>query len=132
MQKTEHVQFLRMLDARLLELGAEKFVYSKGFEGRAGAVPEVPGYRFQTTYGPVVLHPEIPWPLNKGDRLRYSATVFGRFEGSGPYPPAANPYSGKWNFCLGPCSVAQLPDCIGHISARVSALLPGDGPRTAI
>jgi hypothetical protein len=113
-----------MLDAKLLELGAEKFVYRAASHSGESDIPELPGYRFQTTHGPLVLHPDIPWSLNKGDRLLHTVTVFGRFEGDGPFPEPANQFSGKRNFHFGSRTADELPDCIEMIANAVRRNLP--------
>lgn len=130
MKKSEHAQFLKLLDECLVgELGAEKIVSREA--SKACRAPQLFSYKFNTTYGALMLTPDVPWPL-AGERVRYDCTVYGRF--AGPiFPADANQHSGKWNFHFGPRNANELDSVVTDVAQRVSRILvPTVGKRDNI
>lgn len=124
MKKADHLKFLELFDKAALLFGAEKFIYREATP--TCTAPQLDGYRFQTIYGELVLHPDKPWriePSHRG-RLKYTVDVFGRFKGDGPYPESANKFSGKWNFHYGAVDEHQLEYCVDNIMFQVRNILP--------
>lgn len=77
----------------------------------------------QTVHGPYELTVHNPELSDS-----YTFAVFGRFQGDGPYPAAANQHSGKLNFhLLGPetkITRADIDDFVGRMKGRLEAMLP--------
>lgn len=118
MNKHEHALWLKLLDEALLALGASKQVEPPRFERHVA----VPHYTVTTKAGPLAVHPDVPWRLNKGERLRYDCTVFGRFEDL----EAGQKLTGhwKWNAHYGPRVDFELPEVVQNYTQRLFALLP--------
>lgn len=120
MKKSEHAQFLKLLDECLVgELGAEKIVSRPA--STTGHAPQLFSYTLHTSYGLLTLTPDVPWPLGR-ERVCYDCTVYGRFAGS-TFPPDANQHSGKWNFHCGPRDAGELDSIVTEIAQRVSRIL---------
>lgn len=139
MKKSDHAQFLKLLDTCLVsELGAEKVVSREA--SKTCRAPQLFSYHLQTIYGLLVLTPDVPWSLTGKRVKRYDCTVFGKFPGegtfphtytpylgrfpqSGPHPIGANSYNGKWNFHFGPREADELEVIVSRIAREVSSLL---------
>ncbi len=121
MKKAEHIAWLAQLDAELLAIGAEPFTYreAKTYADGSGSCVFLPGYRFQTRFGPLELHPDIP----SSPRLNFDCTVYGRFTGDNwPGKGVCQP-NPKWNFHLDPRSGSETLECATHVADRVIKLL---------
>lgn len=115
--KATHAAFITALDAALLGMGAEKYVYAKAESFR----PEVPGYRFETRHGTLELHPDMPWKPDKG-RAVYDITVFGRFPDAERAARSLGRW--KWNHHFGFCFPHEVEGCVTHLAQRLSLMLP--------
>lgn len=115
--KATHAAFITALDAALLGMGAEKYTHCE-----AGRKIPVPGYRFNTVHGILELHPDIPWQINKGQRLDYNITVYGRFPDAERAAKSLGRW--KWNHHFGFCFPHEVEGRVTYLAQRLSVMLP--------
>lgn len=81
------------------------------------------GYRWRlaTRYGPLLL--TVHEPRKFRGRYLPNFSLFGRFMGDGPYPAAANCYSGKWNHHhTTPKTEEEAEASVTHLFRRLTAV----------
>lgn len=125
MKQSEHAEWLRQIDAEFQSLGGVRFDFqeAKDFTDGSGSQPYIPGYRFQTRYGALVLHPSIPLPLSD-QKPTYNCDVYGKFAELNNSERIATGLHHKWNHHYGARALVDFPIVLADICARVERLLP--------
>lgn len=116
MNKTAHAEWLKQLDSALMAAGATKEIHPPRSEKHVA----IPHYTVTTKAGPLVLHPDIPWRLNKGQRLSYNCTVFGKFSDM----EAGQALTGhwKWNTHYGSRLGFEIPEVVRDFAYRLACI----------
>jgi len=109
--------FVKFVDRALLNLGATKFVFHEKETFR----DEVPGYKIETRFGELVLHPSYPI-ANPGEKKEYDLTVFGLF--SDAERGKAGTGHWKWNHHFGYYRKDQADIPAAILANDVRKLLP--------
>lgn len=120
MRKADFARWIKELDEAMKSLGADCFEFDKASEYRAAE----PGYRFQTIYGPLTLHPSMPISYDGKRAIGYNATLYGRFSGDDHFPLTGNRFSRKWNFHLGDRRGDDITFAVCRIYNSIQRILP--------
>lgn len=120
MKKVDFAVWLNQLHEELVEMGGEHFDYqlAETFTDGSGSQPHIPGYRFETIYGTLVLHPDVAI-----DSRDLDCAVYGKFADVNNATRRAANVHYKWNHEYGVRPVDEFPLVIADLCARLERLL---------